>query len=219
MTSNAAEQFNAWIKEARSLPITYMIEHIRRGISQWIVNRRQDSLQWTGALCPRKENLWNFYVTLSRSWMVVDCPSGKFEVMSHPNAVVDLKAKECSCYQWQVRGFPCMHGVAVIRRKCPTVYNIIEEHFFTNTYRACYSFDIHSIPETEKFEFQPTVQNSDKILPPIMNRQPGRPKGKRKPSFGEFPMKKPPKACARCGNISNHNPTTCLIPTKEALWF
>ncbi|KAL6511790.1 hypothetical protein OROGR_021387 [Orobanche gracilis] len=30
MTSNAAEQFNAWIKEARSLPITYMIEHIRR---------------------------------------------------------------------------------------------------------------------------------------------------------------------------------------------
>ncbi|KAL6584627.1 hypothetical protein OROMI_003916 [Orobanche minor] len=44
MTSNAAEQFNAWIKEARSLPITYMIEHIRRGISQWIVNRRQDSL-------------------------------------------------------------------------------------------------------------------------------------------------------------------------------
>ncbi|KAL6501491.1 hypothetical protein OROGR_026624 [Orobanche gracilis] len=33
MTSNAAEQSNAWIKEARSLPITYMIEHIRRGIS------------------------------------------------------------------------------------------------------------------------------------------------------------------------------------------
>ncbi|KAL6561792.1 hypothetical protein OROMI_017393 [Orobanche minor] len=219
MTSNAAEQFNAWIKEARSLPITYMIEHIRRGISQWIVNRRQDSLQWTGALCPRKENLWNFYVTLSRSWMVVDCPSGKFEVMSHPNAVVDLKAKECSCYQWQVRGFPCVHGVAVIRRKCPTVYSIVEEHFFTNTYRACYSLDIHSIPETEKFEFQPTVQNSDKILPPIMNRQPGRPKGKRKPSFGEFPRKKAPKACARCGNISNHDPTTCLIPTEEAWLF
>ncbi|KAL6500417.1 hypothetical protein OROHE_025783 [Orobanche hederae] len=151
--------------------------------------------------------------------MVVDCTSGKFEVMSHPNAVVDLKAKECSCYQWQVRGFPCVHGVAVIRRKCPTVYSIVEEHFFTNTYRACYSFDIHSIPQTEQFEFQPAVQNSDKILPPIMNRQPGRPKGKRKPSFGEFPKKKPTKACARCGNISNHDPTTCLIPTEEALWF
>ncbi|KAL6501490.1 hypothetical protein OROGR_026623 [Orobanche gracilis] len=80
--------------------------------------------------------------------MVVDCPSGKFEVMSHPNAVVDLKAKECSCYQWQVRGFPCVYGVAVIRRKCPTVYSIVEEQFFTNTYRACYSFDIHSIPQT-----------------------------------------------------------------------
>ncbi|KAL6576019.1 hypothetical protein OROHE_000490 [Orobanche hederae] len=189
------------------------------GISQWIVNRRQDSLKWTGALCPRKENLWNFFVTLSRSWMVVDCPSGKFEVMSHPNAIVDLKAKECSCYQWQVKGFPCVHGVAVIRRKCPTVYSIVKEHFFTNTYRACYSFDIRSIPQTEKFEFQPAVQNSDKILPPIMNRQPGRPKGKRKPSFGEFPKKKPTKACARCGNISNHDPTTCLIPTEEALWF
>ncbi|KAL6579267.1 hypothetical protein OROMI_009483 [Orobanche minor] len=194
MTSNAAEQFNAWIKEARSLPITYMIEHIRRGISQWIVHRRQDSLKWTGAI-------------------------GKFEVMSHPNAVVDLKAKECSCYQWQVRGFSCVHAVDVIRRKCPTVYSIVEEHFFTNTYRACYSFDIHSIPQTEKFEFQPAAQNSDKILTPIMNRQPGRPKGKRKPSFGEFPRKKPTKACARCGNISNHDPTTSLIPTAEAFWF
>ncbi|KAL6548055.1 hypothetical protein OROHE_009760 [Orobanche hederae] len=200
MTSNAAEQFNAWIKE-------------------WIVHRRQDSLKWTGALCPRKGNLWNYFVTLSRSWMVVDCPSGKFEVMSHPNAVVDLKAKECSCYQWQVRGVSCVHAVAVIRRKCPTVYSIVEEHFFTNTYRACYSFDIHSIPQIEKFEFQPAAQNSDKILPPIMNRQPGRPKGKRKPSFGEFPKKKPTEACARCGNISNHDPTTCLIPTAEAFWF
>ncbi|KAL6584628.1 hypothetical protein OROMI_003917 [Orobanche minor] len=52
-----------------------------------------------------------------------------------------------------------------------------------------------------------------------MNRQPGRPKGKRKPSFGEFPRKKAPKACARCGNISNHDPTTCLIPIEEAWLF
>ncbi|KAL6509573.1 hypothetical protein OROGR_022883 [Orobanche gracilis] len=219
MTSNAAEQFNAWIKEARSLPITYMIEHIRRGISQWIVHRRQDSLKWTGALCPRKENLWNFFVNLSRSWMVVDCPSGKFDVLSCPNAVVDLQAKECSCYQWQVRGFPCVHAVAVIIKKCPTVYSIVEEHFFTNTYRACYRFDIHAIPQTEKFEFQPSSQNSTKILPPIMKRQPGRPKVKRKPSFGEFPKKKPTKACVRCGNLSNHDPTTCLLPHEEAMWF
>ncbi|KAL6579172.1 hypothetical protein OROMI_009388 [Orobanche minor] len=174
MTSNAAEQFNAWIKEARSLPITYMIEHIRRGILQWIVNRRQDSLKWTGALCPRKENIWNFFVTLSRSWMVVDCPSGKILVLPMAS-----------------QGFPCVHGVAVIRRKCPTVYSIVEEHFFTNTYRACYSFDIHSIPQTEKFEFQPAVQNSDKILPPIMNRQPGRPKGKRSHHSVSSPRRSP----------------------------
>ncbi|KAL6571013.1 hypothetical protein OROGR_000563 [Orobanche gracilis] len=162
MMFNAAGQFNALIKEARSLPITYMIEHIRR---------------------------------------------------------VDLQAKECSCYQWQVRGFPCVHAVAVIIKKCPTVYSIVEEHFFTNTYRACYSFDIHAIPQTEKFEFQPSSQNSTKLLPPIMKRQPGRPKGKRKPSFGEFPKKKPTKACVRCGNFSNHDPTTCLLPPEKAMWF
>lgn len=33
MTSNAAEQFNKWIKEAKALFITYMINHIRSGDS------------------------------------------------------------------------------------------------------------------------------------------------------------------------------------------
>lgn len=32
ITSNAAEQFNVWIKEARSLPITHMIDHICAGL-------------------------------------------------------------------------------------------------------------------------------------------------------------------------------------------
>lgn len=135
-------------------------------ISRWIVERREESLKWTGVLCPHKENLWIFFRSISRSWIVQQCPSGKFEVLSHLFAEVDLKAKSCSCYQCQVRGFPCAHAVAVIIHKCPTVYNVMEECFFTKTYRRCYSYDIHAIQETEKFEFQPTSENSEKISPP-----------------------------------------------------
>ncbi|KAL6555655.1 hypothetical protein OROHE_007327 [Orobanche hederae] len=79
--------------------------------------------------------------------------------MSYPNVVVDLKAKECSCYQWQVRGLPWVHAVAVIRRKYPTIYSIVEEHFFTNTYRACYSFDIHAIPQSFNLQRKTVTKN------------------------------------------------------------
>ncbi|KAL7259827.1 hypothetical protein ACSBR1_005653 [Camellia fascicularis] len=41
MTSNAVESFNSWIRDARHLPITQMIDSIRTQIMQQMAKRRR----------------------------------------------------------------------------------------------------------------------------------------------------------------------------------
>ncbi|KAL8508945.1 hypothetical protein ACS0TY_016224 [Phlomoides rotata] len=188
-----------------------MIDTIRKGISSWFVARRKSSQTWTGALCPTKEESWNRLSDIGRSWLVVECTGGYFEVSSIPSVNVNLNSRTCSCHQWQISGFPCAHAVAVIRRHCNSVFSHVSDCFFTTKFRECYMHDLHPIPDTQKFEYPPNLEK--KILPPTLKRTPGRPKTKRIPSYGEFPKRKK-KCCERCGKISNHDSITCLIPDK-----
>ncbi|KAL8467225.1 hypothetical protein ACS0TY_036084 [Phlomoides rotata] len=212
MTSNAIESFNSLIQESRTLPITHMIDTIRKGISAWFVARRKHSQTWTGALCPTKEETWNLLSDICRSWLVVECTASDFEVSSIPSVTVNLQSKSCSCHQWQVTGFPCAHAVAVIRRHCDSVYSHVSDYFFTTKYRECYMHDIHPISDTELFESIPTLEKP--IMPPTLKRTPGHPKRKRVPSYGEFPKKKQ-RCCSKCGKIANHDSVTCILHQKQ----
>ncbi|KAL8465283.1 hypothetical protein ACS0TY_034691 [Phlomoides rotata] len=166
MTSNAAESFNSWIREARELPITYMIDSIRKGLCRWYVEIREDSTRWTGALTPSKESLWHELIEQGMSWFVVKCPNGDFEVSSSPSVLVNLALCIYTNYQWQVRGFPCVHGIVVIRQHCKTVYGHVEDYFLTSNYPECYKSNINPIPENEKYGSD-LQDDQDKILPPL----------------------------------------------------
>ncbi|XP_020271073.1 uncharacterized protein LOC109846259 [Asparagus officinalis] len=55
VTSNVAESFNSWIREARMLRILQMVEHIRKQIMTRMNNRRIMAEKWTSYLCPKAE--------------------------------------------------------------------------------------------------------------------------------------------------------------------
>ncbi|KAL7198799.1 hypothetical protein ACSBR2_021157 [Camellia fascicularis] len=55
MWSNAAELFNNWIREARHLPITQLVDIIRGKIMEKMLKRKVKSSVWTGKLCPKME--------------------------------------------------------------------------------------------------------------------------------------------------------------------
>ncbi|KAK9277119.1 hypothetical protein L1049_006658 [Liquidambar formosana] len=55
MCSNIAESFNAWIKEARFLPITNMVDLIRSQIMAQMCNRRLEADSWNIVLCPKMD--------------------------------------------------------------------------------------------------------------------------------------------------------------------
>ncbi|XP_020266530.1 uncharacterized protein LOC109842019 [Asparagus officinalis] len=57
VTSNVAESFNSWIREARLLRILQMVEHIRKQIMSRLNNRRIMADKWTSYLCPKAEQI------------------------------------------------------------------------------------------------------------------------------------------------------------------
>ncbi|KAL7182356.1 hypothetical protein ACSBR1_041125 [Camellia fascicularis] len=56
MCSNAAESFNSWVREARNLPITRMVDSIWTKLMRQMVKRRDASQTWTGTICPKMES-------------------------------------------------------------------------------------------------------------------------------------------------------------------
>ncbi|XP_028069265.1 uncharacterized protein LOC114271824 [Camellia sinensis] len=177
MTSNAAESFNNWIKEARNLPITKLVDTIRNQIMCQMSERRDIANKWNGIICPIQDSF-----NSSRSWNVSKANDDVFEVHSFPSVTVDVGRCVCSYYQWQVNGFPCEHVVAAIQRSAYNLNDCVEKYFHVENYREAYATAIFPIPSVEK----PDFCSSDFIkLPPIVKRPAGRPRKSRIPSRGE----------------------------------
>ncbi|CAL5395298.1 unnamed protein product [Camellia sinensis] len=70
MTSNAAESFNNWIKEARNLPITQMVDTIRTQLMRQMSARRDQANKWKELICPTFETRLMDSFNDSRSWQV-----------------------------------------------------------------------------------------------------------------------------------------------------
>ncbi|KAL7219948.1 hypothetical protein ACSBR2_012914 [Camellia fascicularis] len=206
MCSNAAESFNNWIKEARNLPITCLVDTIRTQIMNQMSERRGASSTWTGDICPVMESKLDKAYKDGRSWIVSQSNDDVFEVHSHPSVLVDIGSRTCSCFQWQINGFPCQHAMVAIRNSGSDLNALVEPYFHVSTYQLSYSHTIYPIPIVEKSHANP---ENYVILPPVMRRPPGRPKKKRIPSKGEEVQQ---IRCGRCGRLENHNRKTYNEP-------
>ncbi|KAL7201215.1 hypothetical protein ACSBR1_033008 [Camellia fascicularis] len=207
MWSNAAESFNNWIREARHLPITQLMDTIREKIMEKMSKRKTKSSAWVGELCPKMEKRLMSEFKDSKHWIVSQSDDNIFEVWSHPSVLVDIGNRSCSCFQWQLNGFPCPHAVVAFRNSGKNVYDYIEPFYHVMKHRAAYERSIHPIPTVAKPKFTP----SDYLIaPPVYKRPPGRPKRKRIPSKGEVVQH---IRCVRCGKMGHHNRKTC----KEAM--
>lgn len=209
MTSNASESFNAQIKRFKHLPVTEMIDQIRKMMMEQIYNRRIEGSRWNSTLCPSIMLKYNRRAEEGRSWAVIPSSQNLFEVLSLPfSCIVDISDVSCTCGDWQHEGFPCAHAIAVLQKGQEDHFNHIDRFFFVETYRKCYSY---SIPPIDRTDVPLLAHQEPLILPPLVKRPPGRPKNKRIPSQGENMKKK--KKCSRCGKLGYHNSRTC----KEAI--
>ncbi|XP_028075410.1 uncharacterized protein LOC114277679 [Camellia sinensis] len=213
MWSNATESFNNWIREAHHLLITQLVDAIRGKIMEKISNRKVKSSGWVGGICPKMEKLLVSEFKDSRSWIVSQSDNNIFDVCSQPSVFVDIGSRSCSCFQWQLNGFPCSHAVVTFRNSGKNVYGYIESFYHVVKYKATYAGSIHPIPTVEKPKF--TTSNY-LIAPLIYKRPPGRPKQKRIPSKGEVVQL---IRCGHCGKMGHYNRKTCKEPMKRTRIF
>ncbi|KAL7193686.1 hypothetical protein ACSBR2_025325 [Camellia fascicularis] len=149
MCPNATESFNSWVREARNLPITRMIDNIKVKIMRQMAKHRVASHNWTGSIYPKMESRLENAFNKGRSWKVSQSNDAVYEAHSFLSVAVDIGQRTCSCFQWQLNEFPCAHAMVAVWKSGRDLNSLIEPYFHVSKYRSTYAPSISPITIVE----------------------------------------------------------------------
>lgn len=199
--NNMAECWNSWVREARLLPVVGLLDEIRRKVMVMMNERRVESYQQVGRLCPRPENKLNINVEAARTLRLDRSSGSVFEVSDKDNTYeVNLSLKTCSCKHFQLEGIPCKHACSCIQELRLSPYEFCDSFFTLEKYRECYVAVVNPIPTYD--DGAPTL--TEDVVQPNVLRPPGRRRTKRIPSQ----VQSRPLRCGRCHRFG-HNRRRC----------
>jgi hypothetical protein len=205
MTTNIAECMNAVLRDARSLPIVLLLESIRQLIQGWFYDRRNEAAASTTDVTPWLEKILNKQIDQCVTMLVTPLNSVEFHVRGiEMSAKVNLETRSCSCREFDLNRYPCVHAVAACRLRNISCYSLCSEYYSKFSWLAAYSHTIYPLDDA-RFWDPPQDIRERVVLPPNVRRAPGRPRTKRIPSRGE---NQPKRRCATCG-VLGHNRRTC----------
>ncbi|XP_021742994.1 uncharacterized protein LOC110709089 [Chenopodium quinoa] len=193
ITNNMAETFNAYIINARTKHIIYMLEEIRVALMQRLVKKRHEMEKWTSLLCPRIQARLEKEKEKAADCEVLPSSVSQFNVRYYLDQLnVDLVARTCSCRKWNMVGIPCCHAIACIYfvNQEPEVF--VDECYKVETYKKAYS---GCIPPCEGERYWPRCPCN--LDPPPIKIGPGRPRKNRIKHPLENPKK--PGSLSRAG--------------------
>ena len=177
------------------------------------VCRHKGCLEWVTYLCPAKEKLLKDNLDLSRAYVAVHSGGPRYEIRGQFDYSVDISNWECSCGKWLANWFPCPHGICPVQASGNNLYEFFDSYYTAECYRMSYSFGILPISNVDQ-PFIEASSSTSTVRPPMTRKPPGRPKGKRFKSHveGKNKGKKKMITCSRCGQLGDHNRTTCTTP-------
>ena len=208
VTSNVAESFNNWIREARMLRILQMVEHIRKQIMVRMSNRRLLADKWVGYLCPQAEMVLKENIEKGRPLDVKQAAADIFEVQAHKTTRVDLEKKTCTCRAWDVMRIPCKHACAVISYMKRDIYQYCDWFMSIEAFKKSYDPILYPIPDYEK---RSVPRDEIELLPPHTIKRKGRNKTRR---INNRTVYKRSLKCSRC-HSEGHNRATCNEPIAD----
>ena len=205
MTTNIAECMNGILRDARSLPIVPLLESIRALIQDWFYNRRNQAEATTTAVTPWLEKKLKKRLDLCVRMDVTPLNMYEFEVRGCDfRATVNLENKTCSCREFELDHYPCVHAAAACRFRNISFYLFCSEYYTVSAWRDCYAPTIYPLDDRRLWQAPPEITDRV-VLPPNVRRAPGRPRTQRILSRGED---RPHRRCSRC-KVLGHNRQTC----------
>ncbi|XP_020266052.1 uncharacterized protein LOC109841498 [Asparagus officinalis] len=208
VTSNVAESFNSWIREARMLRILQMVEHIRKQIMTRMNNRRIMAEKWTSYLCPKAEQIVGEHMERGSTLEIKQSRDDIFEVQSQRTTHVDLGKRTCTCRAWDLTRIPCVYACAVIIYMKREVYQYCDWFMSVEAFKKSYDEILYPIPD---YEMRSVPKDEIQILPPITTKRRGRNRTRR---INNITIMKRPVKCGRCKS-EGHNRATCNEPIHD----
>ncbi|XP_074314199.1 uncharacterized protein LOC141649406 [Silene latifolia] len=221
IVNNMAETFNAYIINARSKHLIYMLEDIRTMLMQRLVTKKNEMEQVGGVICPKIQEMLEVekekaaYCTPLPSrpilYQVKDGNGGGIDELK-----VNLADRTCTCRKWDVTGVPCCHAIAAIFDIHAEAGDFVHEAYRKTTYLRAYNYPIVPCPGERHW---PKVDAP--MIPPPIKVGPGRPRKKRRRGPHEDPKRSGKltkhgleMTCSVCKS-KDHNKRTC--PQKGTL--
>ncbi|KAI8522345.1 hypothetical protein RHMOL_RhmolUnG0002000 [Rhododendron molle] len=207
LSSNLAECFNRWIKDERCLPVTQLVDAIRMKLMEQMSRRKEESLRWKTTMCPTWDKRLTGLFQFSRTWVVRKSSADVYDVRGNPSNTVNICQRRCTCREWQLNCFPCVHAVCAIRKSGCDLNDFVEPCYLVYSFREAYSKSIEPIPTVYKPDF--VADSDDVIVLPLQRRPIGRPRTERVSPMWKTTRK---RLCSRCGTVARHNKRTCKEP-------
>ncbi|CAH9085629.1 unnamed protein product, partial [Cuscuta epithymum] len=210
MTSNCAESMNNVDVSAREYSVSKLIDFLRGRMQQWFAERKEKAEMTTTILSKKREKVLVALQSQASRLRVKPCSFLEFEVIDRHSRsfVVDLNAKTCTCGEFQLSHFVCVHAVAAINfRPQLSCYDYISPYYTRHYWYSTWNGVMHPICDAASWLIPSNVL-SIQCKPPLCEKRPaGRPKKSRIPSIGEHCSTKR-KRCSRCHAVG-HNKKTC----------
>ncbi|KAJ6806477.1 uncharacterized protein M6B38_174700 [Iris pallida] len=205
ITNNFSESFNNWIIKLRDKPILMLAKKYHTMMMTMFHKRRNLGNSWdenelvptaVGWLDKMRGNMKDFVYRGSDGikWEVENCFNSTW--------IVDVEARTCSCVQWQLSGFPCMHAIVILHSLRVNWPDFCHECYTVRAYRRSYAGAICPLEDIVDWGAP-----DREVLPPITKRPPGRPRMARRRDADE-PAPRKQRRCGNCHQLG-HNKKRC----------
>ncbi|XP_017972759.1 PREDICTED: uncharacterized protein LOC108661277 [Theobroma cacao] len=193
MTSNIAECVNSFLKHARQMPITVLIDFIRDMFQCWFHDWYEEAVKVTTLLNPWVAKQLSKRFNDAHCFVVKPINRVEFKVKdSKMDGLVNLSRKTCSCS-----------------------IEFCTDYYKTTVLVEDYSGSIRPVRHPSEWDILPHVKQII-ILPPAWRGQAGRPRRRRIPSVGEGNRAQKCLQCKRYGHNRQNYPSPFAVSSTNS---
>ncbi|XP_049406163.1 uncharacterized protein LOC125869766 [Solanum stenotomum] len=212
--NNFTESFNAWILEARGMPIIKMLEEIRIKVMTRLAENEDKVRHWKTEHSPQCMKLYNDYRAIAHGCTVNFNGDYGYEVSEADDRhTVNLEHIRCTCRLWDLSGIPCPHAINAFMHKKVVPKTQIHWFYSKEAYLLTYKHKMQLVRGIQFWNVDPTHA----MEPPDMIKMIGRPTKKRDRTTDEARKRKGEWSSSRKGSImtcsncgeQNHNARGC----------